>query len=87
VRPDFLDQPVIQLPLPFAGQKFDDRLPAAEELGAVPPAAVLRIGQRDALRIAAVPGILGEARLFGGGSDGEGRQRRSAHRLVYRLMF
>jgi hypothetical protein len=45
-----------------------------QELGAVAPLAVGRVGERDALRIAAVPGILGEAGLLGGGLGGEWRQ-------------
>src|SRR4051812_10482541 len=45
-RPDLLDQPVLELARPFAREKFHDLGPAREELRAVPPAAVLGIGER-----------------------------------------
>src|SRR5262249_56501046 len=68
--PELLDEPVVQLPGPFARQEGDDRRPPAEELGAVPPAAVLGVGQRDRLRIATVPGVLGGADLLPGALGG-----------------
>ena len=55
-RPHFLDQAVVELAVPFAGEEFDDGLAALKELGAVAPAAVLAIGERDAGRVARVPG-------------------------------
>jgi hypothetical protein len=66
-RPDLLDQPIVQLAIPFAREKCLDGLAATNELGAVAPDAVQRIGKRDFGRIATVPGILGEARLARGG--------------------
>src|SRR6185437_12252650 len=45
--PDFLDQPILQFPLPFPGQKRLDCGAAIDELGPVSPAAVLGIAQRD----------------------------------------
>ena len=49
-RPDFLDQAVVELAAPFARQECFDRLAALEELRAVAPAAVGRVGERDARR-------------------------------------
>src|SRR5262245_51950906 len=65
-RPDFLDQPVIELAIPFAREKRLDLRPAVKELGAIAPNTVDRIGQRDMRGIARVPGIFGEARLLRG---------------------
>src|SRR5262245_62504088 len=76
-RPHFLDQPVVELPGPLAAQELHDGLAAGEELAAVSPDAVGRIGERDALGIAAVPGILGGARLLRGALAGERRKRRT----------
>src|SRR5262245_43825340 len=66
-RPDFLDQPVVELPCPLAPQELHDRLAAGEELAAVSPDAVRGVRERNALGIAAVPRVLGGARLLLGG--------------------
>src|SRR5215470_15508471 len=42
--PDFLDEPIVELARPLAPEKLYDFLPAGEELGAVSPDAVFRIG-------------------------------------------
>jgi hypothetical protein len=62
--PDLLDQPVFEFARPFPGQELDDRRAPGQEFGAVAPLAVGRVGERDALRIAAVPGVLGKAGLL-----------------------
>src|SRR3954463_6860787 len=46
-RPDLLDQAIVELFCPFAGEECLDRLAALDEFGAVAPAAVDRIGLRD----------------------------------------
>src|ERR1700722_13387470 len=74
-RPEILDQAILMLPRPFAGEKRHDRGAAFEEFGAIAPAAVLGIGQRDAFGIAQVPGIFGHPGLLGGGFSGERRKR------------
>ena len=79
-RPDFLDQAVVELAVPFARQERLDGLATLEELGAVPPAAVGRVGERNARRIARIPGVLGHARLLRGGLGGERGKRRTARR-------
>src|SRR5579862_2868160 len=63
VRPDFLDQPVVELAAPLAPQEFLNRRAAVEELGTVAPLRVLGIGERYALRVARVPRVLGHAHL------------------------
>src|SRR5260370_22174528 len=78
--PDFLDQAVVKFALPLASQKLLDRLAALQEFHTVPPPAVARIGERDALRIARVPGILGQADFLDRGFTGEGRKWRPAPR-------
>src|SRR5262249_34303222 len=75
--PQLLDQPVVELAIPFARQKFLDRLAALDELGAVAPAAGRRVGERDARGLARVPAVLGEAHLLGRGLQRERRQRRA----------
>src|SRR5262245_23037718 len=55
--PEILDQAIVLLPLPFARQERDDRLTPLEYFRAIAPAAVLRIGERHAHRIARIPGV------------------------------
>src|SRR5215204_3379089 len=57
--PQVLLQPVIQLPCPLAPQEVPDRLAPLEELVAVAPPGVLRVGERHLLGVAGVPGVLG----------------------------
>src|SRR4030081_3413303 len=40
-RPEILDQAILMLPGPFAGEEFNDRRPTLEYLRAIAPAAVL----------------------------------------------
>ena len=77
--PDFLDQAVVELTSPFARQERFDGLAALQELGAIAPAAIGRIGKCYAAGIAGVPGVFGHARLLRGGLSGEGRKRWAAH--------
>ena len=74
-RLDLLDQPILQLANPLAYEECLDGLAATNELGAVAPDAIRRIGKRYFGRIARVPGILGEARLLRGAFGCKGRQR------------
>src|ERR1700727_1955692 len=62
--PEFLDQPVVELAVPLAGEKRLDRRPALKELSPVSPPAVFRIGERDARRVAGIPGIPRQWRLL-----------------------
>src|SRR3989442_1731192 len=72
--PEFLLQAVIQLAIPFAAQKLDDLRAAVQELGTVAPMRVLGVGERDALGVAAVPGVLGGLDFLARGFFGEWRQ-------------
>src|SRR5580692_4509868 len=78
-RPDLLDQPILQLANPLAYEECLDGFAATNELGAVAPDAVHRIGERYFGGIARVPGILGETRLLRGAFGGKGRQRWAGH--------
>ena len=71
--PDFLDEAIVELAIPFACEKRFNLLAAVNELGAVPPDAIDGIGEGDAGRIASVPGIFGETRLLRGRFGCEGR--------------
>src|SRR5712692_9411381 len=82
VGPDLLDQAIVELALPFASQERDDGVAALDELRAVAPAAVDRVGESDTGGIARIPGVLGEPHLFGGGLGGERGKRRAAHGVV-----
>src|SRR5262249_23741580 len=80
--PDFLDQPIVKLAIPFAREKRLDFLAAMNEFGAVSPNAVGGIGKGYASGVAGIPGIFGEARLLRGGFGGEGRQWWATHELA-----
>src|SRR5712672_3609738 len=58
-RPDLLDQSILQLAYPFAYEEGLNGLPTTNELGAVAPDAIHRIGKHYFGRIARVPSILG----------------------------
>jgi hypothetical protein len=75
VCPQLLDEPVVELPVPFACQELDDLGPSLEDLAAVSPLAVDRIRQRNAFGIAGVPAILGGADLLDRGLLREWRKR------------
>src|SRR5262245_45810007 len=75
--PQFLDQAIIELAVPLARQEGNDLIAAAQELRAVPPVAVLGIGERDGLRLPRVPGVLCRRQLLDRGLSGEGRRGRA----------
>ena len=85
--PQFLNEPVFEFLLPFAGEEFDDGWPALNELGAVSPPAIDRLGERDLFRVAGVPAIFGEAHFFGSAFAREGWQRRVTFGCVHRMFF
>src|SRR5690348_4939176 len=76
--PDFLDEPVVELPGPLALQEFDDGRAPGEELRAVAPRTIYRVRQRDPLGIARVPRILRRPRLLRRRLPREWRERRAA---------
>src|SRR5215475_3967020 len=80
--PHFLNQPIIELAIPFAREEFLDLLSAMNEFSAVPPDAVGGIGEGYAGGIASIPGILGQARLLCRGFGGKGRKWWTAHELT-----
>src|SRR5262252_9849726 len=73
----FLDQTIVEFAGPLAGEKGDDLPASVEELRAVSPARVERVGLGYFLGIARVPGILGETHLLRGGLPRERRERRT----------
>src|ERR1700742_1693851 len=75
--PQALTQRVVELALPFLGEKGDDGGPASEELVAIAPHGILGIGAGHALRITGIPRILGGLHLLGGRLGCERGQRRS----------
>src|SRR5215475_10588533 len=80
--PQLLDQSIVELARPFAAQERLDLGAPHREFGAIAPAAVLGIAERDALGVARVPGILGHAHLLHGGLACERRKRGTAHALM-----
>src|SRR5262245_5526031 len=81
--PEILDQAIVELLCPFAGEKCLDRLTAMKEFRAVAPAAVFGIGQCYALGIARIPGVFRHARLLRGGLSREWRKWRAGHNDLY----
>src|SRR5262245_34392785 len=77
--PELLDQPIVELATPLSLQEGLDLLAPVEKFRAVAPAAVDRVGEHDARRVARVPGIFGHAHFLGGGLCGKGRKRWTAH--------
>src|SRR5215469_9924777 len=76
-RPQFLDEPVVELPGPLALQERAHLIPPRGELRAISPARILRVHLHDALGIAGVPGILGHTHLLGSRLEGERRDGRA----------
>jgi hypothetical protein len=66
--------------MPLARQKCFDFRSTVDELGAIAPATIRRVGERDPSGIARVPCILGHSYFLRGGLGGEGRQGRAIHR-------
>src|SRR5882757_2976598 len=77
--PEILDQAIVELSCPFAGEEGNDRRPAFEKFRAVAPAAVLGIGERHASGIPGIPGIFGHAGLLRGGLFRKRWKRRTGH--------
>src|SRR5437879_2418779 len=78
-RPEILDQAILVLLRPFAGEERHDRGAALENFGAVTPAAPFRIGERHAFGVACIPGIFGHAGFLGRGLSRERRKRGAGH--------
>jgi hypothetical protein len=75
--PECFLQAIIEFAIPFAAEEFDDLRPAMQELGAVAPYGVLRVGERDAFGITSVPGVLGSLDFLTSGFFGKRRERRA----------
>jgi len=73
MRPQLLDQAVVELPGPLPFEKLDDGFAPLEEFGSIPPAAVFRVSERDTLRITCVPSIFGLADFLNCSLEAEGR--------------
>ena len=86
--PQFLNEPVFEFLCHLrVRSSMMAQSPALNELGAVSPPAIDRIGERDLFRIAGVPAIFGEAHFFGSASAREGWQRRATFGCVHRMFF
>src|SRR5262245_18960203 len=78
-RPQFLDQPVVEFPRPFAPKKGDNLLPADEEFGSVAPPALFAVGKSHFFRITRIPSVFRQTDLLNGGFISERRQWRTRH--------
>ena len=74
-RPQFFDEAIVEFLVPFAGEELNDDVASAEEFGTIAPDGIDGVGQRDALRVARVPGVFGQANFLDGGIGVEGRER------------
>src|SRR5215475_10819868 len=82
-RPQFLDQPVIDFPRPFAPKKGDNLLPADEEFGPVAPPALFAVGKSHLFRITRIPSVFRKADFLNGGFVSEwGQWRTRQHMLL-----
>src|SRR5262245_55859476 len=64
ISPELLDQSVVELLGPLAGQKLLDGLAPGEELRAIAPYAVSGVSHGHSLRVPCVPGVFGQANLL-----------------------
>src|SRR5204863_391346 len=78
--PDLLDEPVVELATPLAAQKRLDLGASVQKLGPISPHRVLGVGERDPLRVAGVPGVLGHPHLGDCALRGERRLDRGSGR-------
>src|SRR5262249_53169731 len=69
--PNLLDQAVIELAIPLTRQKCFDFRTTLDELRAIAPATVDRVGERYSGGVARVPCVFGHSRLLRGGLGGE----------------
>src|SRR5689334_9501090 len=76
-RPEFLDEPVVQLFRPLPLKKLNDLLASIRKFGAIPPARVDCISECHFFRIATVPAIFCQANLLNGSLSSERRQGRT----------
>jgi hypothetical protein len=74
-RPQFLDEPVVQLLGPLAREKSNDFVSSVDKLRAVPSSRIDRVCQSYFFRVPSVPPILGEAHLLNRTLAGAQRQR------------
>src|SRR5262249_47806980 len=73
--PYFLNQPIIELAIPFAGEECPDFLAPMNEFRAVSPNAVGGIGEWYRSGVAGMPIVLGKTGLLRRGFRVKGRQR------------
>src|SRR6266699_1648005 len=78
--PDLLDEPVVELATPLAAQERLDLGASVQKLGPISPHRVLGVGERDPLRVAGVPGVLGHPHLGDCALPGERRLDRGSGR-------
>ncbi|MNF63320.1 hypothetical protein D3C84_450190 [compost metagenome] len=75
--PELLDQPVVMLLGPLAGEEGLGFGAVVSKLGAVAPLGIQGVRQGHFLRVAAVPAIFGQANFQDGGFTGERGKRRT----------
>src|SRR5204863_5790921 len=64
VRPQFLDQAVVQFSRPFPCEKFDDLLTPVREFSAISPARIDGVSERHLFWIARIPAVLRQTDLL-----------------------
>src|SRR5262249_20048692 len=70
-RPQLLDEPIVQLPVPLASKERDNGFSAHEELRAVAPPALHAVCECHALRVTRVPAVLRRPNFLNGGFERE----------------
>src|SRR4051795_7681399 len=82
VRPEFFDEPVVQLSRPFASEKFDDLLSPDRKFGSISPLRVDGVSERDFSWIARIPAILRQTDLLDRSLTSKRRKRWTCCRFV-----
>src|SRR5258705_6323895 len=57
-RPKYFDEAIVEFLVPFASEEANDGVASGKKFGTVAPDRIDGVGERDALRVASVPGVL-----------------------------
>ena len=78
--PKFLDESIVEFPIPFASQETDDFFAPLNEFSTISPDAIGCVSQRNLVRIARIPVILRLPHFENCGLPSKGRNKRRLRR-------
>ena len=73
-RPKFFDEAIVKFLVPLARKELDDGVASGKKFGTVAPDGIHGVGERDALRVASVPGVLSHPNFLDSGLGIERRE-------------